>query len=139
MEYARIEPTAAAFRDYLRLEAERTGSQARCSAMPTRTCARWARRRCGAHWGRRTRRANARCNRLLVPRDPHDDSNIFLEVRAGTGGDEAAIFSGDLLRMYQPLRRKKGLANGNYQREPGRTWRLPRGDFRVVGRGVYRG
>ena len=38
--------------------------------------------------------------RLLVPKDPQDDSNIFLEVRAGTGGDEAAIFAGDLFRMY---------------------------------------
>lgn len=37
---------------------------------------------------------------LLLPSDPHDDSNIFLEIRAGTGGDEAAIFAGDLLRMY---------------------------------------
>ncbi len=37
---------------------------------------------------------------LLVPRDPRDDANIFLEVRAGTGGDEAAIFAGDLFRMY---------------------------------------
>ena len=36
----------------------------------------------------------------LVPQDPHDDSNIYLEVRAGTGGDEAAIFAGDLFRMY---------------------------------------
>ncbi|MEZ5473610.1 MAG: peptide chain release factor 1 [Steroidobacteraceae bacterium] len=38
--------------------------------------------------------------KLLIPRDPRDDSNIFLEVRAGTGGDEAAIFAGDLFRMY---------------------------------------
>jgi len=37
---------------------------------------------------------------LLLPKDPHDDNNIFLEVRAGTGGDEAAIFAGDLARMY---------------------------------------
>jgi len=36
----------------------------------------------------------------LIPPDPHDDSNIYLEVRAGTGGDEAAIFAGDLFRMY---------------------------------------
>lgn len=36
----------------------------------------------------------------LLPRDPHDDSNIFLEIRAGAGGDEAAIFAGDLYRMY---------------------------------------
>jgi peptide chain release factor 1 len=38
--------------------------------------------------------------RLLVPKDPNDDSNVFLEIRAGTGGDEAAIFAGDLFRMY---------------------------------------
>ncbi|TDJ42568.1 MAG: peptide chain release factor 1 [Gammaproteobacteria bacterium] len=37
----------------------------------------------------------------LVPKDPRDDKNIFLEIRAGTGGDEAAIFAGDLFRMYQ--------------------------------------
>ena len=38
--------------------------------------------------------------KLLLPKDPNDDSNIFLEIRAGTGGDEAAIFAGDLFRMY---------------------------------------
>jgi peptide chain release factor 1 len=38
--------------------------------------------------------------KLLLPKDPHDSSNIFLEIRAGTGGDEAAIFAGDLFRMY---------------------------------------
>ena len=38
--------------------------------------------------------------KLLLPKDPNDNANIFLEIRAGTGGDEAAIFSGDLFRMY---------------------------------------
>jgi peptide chain release factor 1 len=38
--------------------------------------------------------------KALIPPDPHDSSNIFLEIRAGTGGDEAAIFAGDLFRMY---------------------------------------
>jgi peptide chain release factor 1 len=38
--------------------------------------------------------------KLLVPKDPNDDKDIFLEIRAGTGGDEAALFAGDLLRMY---------------------------------------
>jgi peptide chain release factor 1 len=37
---------------------------------------------------------------LLLPKDPNDDRNVFLEIRAGTGGDEAAIFAGDLFRMY---------------------------------------
>jgi peptide chain release factor 1 len=43
----------------------------------------------------------------LVPPDPHDDSNIYLEIRAGTGGDEAAIFAGDLFRMYSKYAEQK--------------------------------
>lgn len=42
----------------------------------------------------------SKIRQLLVPKDPQDDKNIILEIRAGTGGDEAAIFAGDLLRMY---------------------------------------
>ncbi len=45
---------------------------------------------------------------LLLPKDPNDNRNIFLEVRAGTGGDEAAIFSGDLAKMYQRYAEKQG-------------------------------
>jgi peptide chain release factor 1 len=42
----------------------------------------------------------AELQRLLLPKDPNDDRNVILEIRAGTGGDESALFSGDLLRMY---------------------------------------
>lgn len=42
----------------------------------------------------------AELEKLLLPKDPNDSHNVFLEIRAGTGGDEAAIFSGDLFRMY---------------------------------------
>ena len=45
---------------------------------------------------------------LLLPRDPQDDSNCFLEIRAGAGGDEAAIFAGDLYRMYSRYAETKG-------------------------------
>jgi len=45
---------------------------------------------------------------LLLPTDPNDHSNVFLEIRAGTGGDEAAIFSGDLFRMYGKFAESKG-------------------------------
>ncbi len=45
---------------------------------------------------------------LLLPRDPRDEYNAFLEIRAGTGGDEAAIFAGDLLRMYLRFAETKG-------------------------------
>jgi peptide chain release factor 1 len=46
---------------------------------------------------------------LLIPKDPNDDKNVMLEIRAGTGGDEAAIFAGDLWRMYQRFCEKRGL------------------------------
>ena len=46
---------------------------------------------------------------LLMPKDPNDDRNCILEIRAGTGGDEAAIFAGDLWRMYQRFCDRKGL------------------------------
>jgi peptide chain release factor 1 len=45
---------------------------------------------------------------LLLPTDPNDQRNIFLEIRAGTGGDEAAIFAGDLYRMYQKYAERQG-------------------------------
>jgi peptide chain release factor 1 len=46
---------------------------------------------------------------LLTPKDPNDDKDVVLEVRAGTGGDEASIFAGDLFRMYQRFCERKGL------------------------------
>lgn len=46
--------------------------------------------------------------RLMLPKDPNDGRNVFLEVRAGTGGDEAAIFSGDLMRMYLRYAERQG-------------------------------
>ena len=46
--------------------------------------------------------------RLMLPKDPNDSRNVFLEVRAGTGGDEAAIFSGDLFRMYLRYAERQG-------------------------------
>ena len=47
---------------------------------------------------------------LLVPRDPHDDRDAIVEIRAGTGGDEAALFAADLYRMYQRFSERHGLA-----------------------------
>ena len=45
---------------------------------------------------------------MLIPKDPNDSRNVILEIRAGTGGDEAALFAGDLYRMYQRFAEKKG-------------------------------
>ena len=48
----------------------------------------------------RMEQLGAELQKMLLPKDPNDDRNIFLEIRAGTGGDESALFAGDLLRMY---------------------------------------
>ena len=98
VEYARLLPTATALRGYRRLEAELESAEA------LRTDADPAMRALGEEEAARLRTAliasSETLQRLLLPRDPHDEGNIFLEIRAGTGGDEAAIFAGDLLRMY---------------------------------------
>jgi peptide chain release factor 1 len=50
----------------------------------------------------------AQLQKALLPRDPNDDRNLFLEVRAGTGGDESALFAGDLFRMYTRYAERQG-------------------------------
>lgn len=50
----------------------------------------------------------AELRKHLIPRDPNDNANLYLEIRAGTGGDEAALFAGDLLRMYSSYAEKQG-------------------------------
>lgn len=75
--------------------------------------------------------------RQLLPKDPNDDNNVFLEIRAGTGGDEAAIFSGDLFRMYSRF--------AETQRWKVEVISMSEGDHggykeiitRIVGQGVY--
>ncbi|WP_323752387.1 peptide chain release factor 1 [Marinobacter sp.] len=55
----------------------------------------------------RSEELDAELQRLMLPKDPNDTKNVFLEVRAGTGGDEAAIFAGDLFRMYSRYAEKR--------------------------------
>lgn len=74
---------------------------------------------------------------LLLPKDPNDTRNIFLEVRAGTGGDEAAIFSGDLARMYQRFAEKKGWQTEIINESLGEHGGYKEIILRVSGRDVY--
>ena len=74
---------------------------------------------------------------LLLPKDPNDTRNIFLEVRAGTGGDEAAIFSGDLARMYQRYAEKKGWQTEIISESFGEHGGYKEVIIRVSGRDVY--
>jgi peptide chain release factor 1 len=88
--------------------------------------------------------ANARLEALdadlmaqLVPKDPRDDANLYLEVRAGTGGDEAAIFAGDLFRMYSRYAERQGWRVEVESASPGEHGGFREVVARVEGRGAY--
>ncbi|MGC9457140.1 MAG: peptide chain release factor 1 [Halothiobacillaceae bacterium] len=74
---------------------------------------------------------------LLVPRDPADDGNLFLEIRAGTGGDEAAIFAGDLLRMYGRYAEQRGWQMETISASAGEQGGFREVIVRVQGAGAY--
>jgi peptide chain release factor 1 len=75
--------------------------------------------------------------KLLLPKDPRDDKNIFLEVRAGTGGDEAAIFAGDLYRMYARYAESKGLSAEVLSESAGEHGGYKEIISRIAGRGAF--
>ena len=74
---------------------------------------------------------------LLIPKDPNDQSNVFLEIRAGTGGDEAAIFSGDLFRMYNKFAEQKGWRVEVMNERPGEHGGFKEIITRIEGKDVY--
>ena len=75
--------------------------------------------------------------KLLLPRDPNDSNNVFLEIRAGTGGDEAAIFSGDLFRMYARYVEEQGWKIEVISERPGEHGGYKEIITRVAGQDVY--
>lgn len=75
--------------------------------------------------------------KLLLPTDPHDSSNVFLEVRAGTGGDEAAIFAGDLFRMYSRYAEIKRWQIEVINQNPGEHGGYKEVVARIIGDGAY--
>lgn len=75
---------------------------------------------------------------LLIPKDPDDSRNVFLEVRAGTGGDEAALFAGDLFRMYSRFAEQQGWHIEVLSAREGEHGGFKEVISRVSGRDVYR-
>jgi peptide chain release factor 1 len=73
----------------------------------------------------------------LVPKDPDDDANLFLEIRAGAGGDEAAIFAGDLFRMYGKYAENHGWSVEVLSASAGEHGGYREIITRVVGKGAY--
>ncbi|EIJ44098.1 peptide chain release factor 1 [Beggiatoa alba B18LD] len=82
-------------------------------------------------------RLNDELQILLLPKDPDDTSNTFVEVRAGTGGDEAAIFAGDLARMYSRYAEKQGWQVEIINENPGEHGGYKEVILRISGQNVY--
>jgi peptide chain release factor 1 len=75
--------------------------------------------------------------RMLIPKDPDDVRNTFLEIRAGTGGDESALFAGDLLRMYTRYAERQGWRTELVSESAGEVGGFKEVVIRVVGTGSY--
>ncbi|AVO54391.1 peptide chain release factor 1 [Ectopseudomonas mendocina] len=105
-EYAEIEPVIATFRELRKVQSDLEGAQALLKDSDPDL------REMAEEEVAQAKEAlvdlEDRLQRMLLPKDPNDGRNVYLEVRAGTGGDEAAIFSGDLFRMYSRYAEKQG-------------------------------
>ena len=73
----------------------------------------------------------------LLPRDPNDERNIFLEIRAGTGGDESALFAGDLFRMYSRFAERNRWRVEVMSSSPSDLGGFKEVIARIVGKGAY--
>jgi peptide chain release factor 1 len=125
MEYSRLEPLVDRYRGFTALEGD--AATALELEMPEELSQLNA--RLGAE--------ELELQRLLVPKDPNDDSNIFLEVRAGTGGDEAALFAGDLFRMYARYAESRRWEVEVLSESPGEHGGYKEIISRIIGRGAF--
>ncbi|MEZ5500271.1 MAG: peptide chain release factor 1 [Steroidobacteraceae bacterium] len=116
-EYARLEPVADAYRAYRSLESDRRAASDMTSDddPALRELGHEELQRLGQVMTEQERELSV----MLLPRDDRDEQNVFLEVRAGTGGDEAAIFAGDLLRMYTRYAEGRGMKIETLSENPG--------------------
>jgi peptide chain release factor 1 len=135
MEYSRLEPLIDRYRRFLALEADLAIAREMESDKDPATQAMGFEER--VNLGASIAAEELELQRLLVPKDPQDDSNIFLEVRAGTGGDEAALFAGDLFRMYTRYAESKGWGVEVLSESSGEHGGYKEIISRIIGRGAY--
>ncbi|MGE5624207.1 MAG: peptide chain release factor 1 [Bacillota bacterium] len=134
-EYARLQPLTLAFKSYLGAEGDLRAAEdmGKDKDPGMRALAEEEQRRART----RLEALEPELLKLLLPKDPHDDSNIFLEIRAGTGGDEAAIFAGDLLRMYTRYAEEQGWKVEVLSESLGEHGGYKEVITRIVGKGAF--
>ena len=103
-EHAEIDPVVSSYREYAQAAGDLAAAQQMASDPQMRA---FADEEASAAKSR-MEALEAELQRMLLPRDPNDERNVFLEIRAGTGGDESALFAGDLFRMYTRFAERKG-------------------------------
>ncbi|MFO7306031.1 MAG: peptide chain release factor 1 [Gammaproteobacteria bacterium] len=135
MEYSRSEPIVSRYRAYQRLLVER--EQAQEMAKESDPELRELGREELASLNARIEQEATELAKLLLPKDERDDNNIYLEVRAGTGGDEAALFAGDLFRMYSRYAESRGWRVEVLSESPGEHGGYKEIISRIVGRGAF--
>jgi peptide chain release factor 1 len=135
MEYARLEPVVARYREYLSLLQEKASAQEMADGNDAEM--QELGREELASLNARIDHESEELAKLLLPKDERDESNIYLEVRAGTGGDEAAIFAGDLFRMYARYAESQGWRVEVLSESPGEHGGYKEIISRIVGRGAF--
>lgn len=132
-EYAQLEPLVDCYRDYQRTEQEIAEAEEILADPEMADLAEESL----AQSRQQQAELEPRLQRLLLPRDPNDGRNIFLEIRAGTGGAEAALFAGDLLRAYMRYAETKGWKVELISETPGEHGGYKEVISRISGQGVY--
>ncbi len=132
-EYAQIEPLVGRFYDYQALDEDIAEAQ---DMLHDPEMAELAREEL-AEARARQQAMEPELQRLLIPPDPNDQRNIYLEVRAGTGGAEAALFAGDLHRMYLRYAELRGWRTERVSESQGEHGGYKEVVSRVSGNGVY--
>ena len=134
-EYARVEPVVQSFEAYLALLDEIASAEemagdddAEIRAMGQEELEALSERR---------EALLAQLQKSLIPADPYDEANVFLEIRAGTGGDEAAIFAGDLFRMYSKYAESMGWSLEILSAREGEHGGFKEIISRITGRSIY--
>ena len=132
-EHAEIAPVAALFAAWRKAEAGVQSAQAMLADAEMKDLAEEEMRACREEMAR----LEDELQRALLPRDPNDDRNLFLEIRAGTGGDESALFAGDLFRMYARYAERQRWKVEVISQSPSDLGGYREVILRVVGQGAY--
>ena len=134
-EYSRVEPIVKLFSDYESIDADMDAAREMAEDSDDEVRAMGEEELAALE--ERHDALELELQKALIPPDPHDESNVYLEIRAGTGGDEAAIFAGDLFRMYSKYAESMGWSVEIMSAREGEHGGYKEIISRITGSGIY--